>query len=69
MKWAGIEGSTIKRLYNDNILNTVISMPSVAEQRKIGTFFKKLDNLITLHQRKIEKLKNIKKSCLEKMFV
>ena len=69
VKWAGIEGSTIKRLYNDNILNTVISMPSVAEQRKIGTFFKKLDNLITLHQRKIEKLKNIKKSCLEKMFV
>ena len=67
VKWAGIEGSTIKRLYNDNILNTVISMPSVAEQRKIGTFFKKLDNLITLHQRKI--LKNIKKSCLEKMFV
>ena len=51
VKWAGIEGSTIKRLYNDNILNTVISMPSVAEQKKIGTFFKELDNLITLHQR------------------
>ena len=50
VKWAGIEGSTIKRLYNDNILNTVISMPSVAEQKKIGTFFKELDNLITLHQ-------------------
>ena len=69
VKWAGIEGSTIKRLYNDNILNTVISMPSVAEQKKIGTFFKELDNLITLHQRKLEKLQNIKKSCLEKMFV
>ena len=51
VKWAGIEGSTIKRLYNDNILNTVISMPSVAEQKKIGTFFKELDNIITLHQR------------------
>ena len=51
VKWAGIEGSTIKRLYNDNILNTVISMPSVAEQKKIGTFFKELDNLITLHRR------------------
>ena len=50
VKWAGIEGSTIKRLYNDNILNTVISMPSVAEQKKIGTFFKELDNIITLHQ-------------------
>ena len=69
VKWAGIEGSTIKRLYNDNILNTVISMPSVDEQRRIGTFFKELDNLITLHQRKLEKLQNIKKSMLEKMFV
>jgi type I restriction enzyme S subunit len=68
VKWAGIEGSTIKRLYNDNILNTVISMPSVAEQKKIGTFFKELDNLITLHQRECEKLLCFKKSMLEKMF-
>lgn len=39
------------------------------EQTKIGTFFSNLDNLIALHQRKLEKLKNIKKSCLNKMFV
>ena len=52
VKWAGIEGSTIKRLYNDNILNTVICMPSVPEQERIGLFFENLDNLITLHQRK-----------------
>ncbi|WP_455525900.1 restriction endonuclease subunit S [Peptostreptococcus stomatis] len=39
------------------------------EQEVIGTFFSNLDNLITLHQRKLEKLKNIKKSCLEKMFI
>ena len=51
VKWAGIEGSTIKRLYNDNILNTVICMPSVPEQERIGLFFENLDNLITLHQR------------------
>ena len=69
VKWAGIEGSTIKRLYNDNILNTVICMPSVPEQEHIGLFFENLDNLITLHQRELEKLKNIKKSCLENMFV
>ena len=62
VKWAGIEGSTIKRLYNDNILNTVISMPSVAEQKKIGTFFKELDNLITLHQRKCDEEKQKKES-------
>ena len=68
VKWAGIEGSTIKRLYNDNILNTVICMPSVPEQEHIGLFFENLDNLITLHQRKFEKLTNVKKSMLEKMF-
>ena len=68
VKWAGIEGSTIKRLYNDNILNTVICMPSVPEQKRIGLFFENLDNLITLHQRKYDKLTNVKKSMLEKMF-
>ena len=68
VKWAGIEGSTIKRLYNDNILNTVICMPSVPEQERIGAFFENLDHLITLHQRKYDKLVAIKKSMLEKMF-
>ena len=39
------------------------------EQKKIGSYFRHLDNLITLHQRELEKLQNIKKSMLEKMFV
>ena len=69
VKWAGIEGSTIKRLYNDNILNTKIILPSVDEQKQIGAFFKELDTLITLHQRELEKLQKIKKAMLEKMFV
>ena len=68
VKWAGIEGSTIKRLYNDNILNTAITLPSVEEQQKIGAYFENLDNLITLHQRKYDKLTNVKKSMLKKMF-
>ena len=51
VKWSGIEGSTIKRLYNDNILNTPISVPSISEQEKVGACFATLDNLITLHQR------------------
>ncbi|MDD4390516.1 MAG: restriction endonuclease subunit S, partial [Eubacteriales bacterium] len=46
-----------------------IGVPSFEEQVQIGAFFAQLDNLITLHQRKLEKLKNIKKSCLEKMFI
>ena len=44
-------------------------VPEKAEQSKIGKYFRLLDNLITLHQRKLEKLKNLKKACLEKMFV
>ena len=43
--------------------------PSKEEQQRIGQFLRGIDNLITLHQRKLEKLKNIKKSMLEKMFV
>ena len=46
-----------------------IMMPERGEQSKIANFFKHLDHLITLHQRKLEKLKIIKKSFLEKMFV
>ena len=45
-----------------------ISMPSLDEQKRVGSFFSQLDNLITLHQRKLEKLTNVKKSMLEKMF-
>lgn len=45
------------------------SVPEYEEQKKIGTFLTNLDTLITLHQRKLEKLNNIKKSFLEKMFI
>ena len=46
-----------------------ISLPKIQEQSTISDYFDNLDNLITLHQCKLEKLKNIKKSMLEKMFV
>ena len=57
VKWEGIEGTTIKRLYNKIILNTKIALPSLPEQKQIGSFFGKLDHLITLHQPKLEHLK------------
>ena len=44
-------------------------LPTLDEQERIGAYFNKLDHLITLHQRELEKLQNIKKSCLEKMFI
>ena len=46
-----------------------IPVPSSSEQHAIGSFFSRLDDLITLHQRKLELLQNIKKSLLDKMFV
>ena len=46
-----------------------IPIPNIEEQIQIGEYFKQLDKLIVLHQRKVEKLQNIKKACLEKMFI
>ena len=56
------------RIHESDFLKIEISVPSVEEQRKIGAYLDQLDNLITLHQRKFEKLTNVKKSMLEKMF-
>lgn len=70
IKWSGIEGTTIKRLYNKNILETNIFLPpSVAEQRAIGTYFSNLDNLINSYQEKISQLEALKKKLLQDMFI
>ncbi len=61
-------GSTFESLNSDNIKNAEVKIPTTAEQKKIGGLFQYLDNLITLHQRKYNKLLNVKKSMLEKMF-
>ena len=74
----GVQAIAAEGARNHGLLNiapadffeTTISMPkNIEEQRKTGAYFKSLDHLITLHQRKLEKLKIIKKSFLEKMFV
>ena len=61
-------GSTFESLNSDNIKNADVLIPDVAEQEKIGQYFANLDRLITLHQRELEKLQNIKQAMLEKMF-
>ena len=58
-----------KRLYWEPFTRVTIMMPSLDEQRKITDVLSRLDHLITLHQRKLEKLKMIKKSMLETMFI
>ena len=62
-------GSTVNNLNKELVGNTVVTIPSITEQRVLGDYLEQLDNLITLHQRELEKLQNIKKSMLEKMFV
>ena len=63
-----VQGTSIKGITKDELLAKNIMVPRYAEQQQIGAFFKQLDHLITLHQRKFEKLTNVKKSMLEKMF-
>ena len=61
-------GSTVNNLNKELVGNTVVTIPTIKEQRVLGQYLETLDNLITLHQRKYDKLTNVKKSMLEKMF-
>lgn len=63
-----LTGSTIKNLGLKTIRETVIRFPSPPEQKKIGSFFQNIDQLITLHQKKYDKLVILKKAMLVKMF-
>ena len=62
-------GSTFAEISGKSLGKLSFLMPKWGEQRKLGNFFQQMDNLITLHQSKLEKLKKIKKSMLERMFV
>ncbi len=62
-------GSGVPTLNRNDVHFADITIPSYEEQEKIGNYFKNLDKLLTLHQGELEKLKNLKKALLEKMFV
>lgn len=68
-KSSAAHGVKVMRVSSDSLADVDLPLPSAAEQRLIGTCFAKLDNLITLHRRKIKGLKKIKSAMLEKMFV
>ena len=63
------ESTGVPSLSKTAINEIDVLVPQYDEQQPLGQFFNRIDNLITLHQRELEKLKNIKKSCLENMFV
>lgn len=62
-------GATISTITKEHLSDFILGIPSLDEQVKIGLFFKNIDNLITLHQRKCDALKNAKKFFLQNMFV
>ena len=72
-KITSMASGTSGSMYNipkETFLNLQLVIPAkIDEQKQLGKILKKIDTLITLHQRKLKKLQNIKKSCLEKMFV
>ena len=63
-----VQGTSIKGVTKDELLAKKIIFPSCNEQKKIGAYLHNLDHLITLHQRKCEELKNVKKYMLQNMF-
>ena len=62
-------GGTIKHLNQNILVDFPVVLPKKTEQEKVGKYFLELDKIITLHRCKLEKLKNMKKACMEKMFV
>ena len=64
----GKTGTTVESVDFSKMKDMILRMPSLSEQRQIGLYFARLDNLITLHQRKYDKLCVLKKSMLDKMF-
>ena len=68
VKWEGIEGTTIKRLYNKNILETPISLPSPDEQSAIGSLFRTLDDLLVSYKDNLANYQSLKAVMLSKMF-
>lgn len=67
IKW-DLEGSTIKRLYNSDLLSAEITVPSLPEQTHLGLFFRRLDSQIAESRAVLEKSRQLKKAMLAKMF-
>ena len=63
------QGKSVVHIHNEEIRNLIVPFPTKAEQNKIVAYFSALDHLITLHQQKCDKLKNIKKFMLQNMFI
>ncbi|HEL1642041.1 TPA: restriction endonuclease subunit S [Streptococcus suis] len=63
-----MQGTKVSSISKANLKSTTIVFPTLPEQEAIGSFFSDLDQLITLHQRKLDDVKELKKALLQKMF-
>ena len=63
-----VEGGSVTNLYFEKLKNIDVSFPSIPEQERIAAYFENFDHLITLHQRKCDQAKKLKKYMLQKMF-
>lgn len=68
LRMSTTKATMMNNLVSKDFLKQSVLVPNLDEQQKIGTFFKQLDHLITLHQRKLAKLKELKKGYLQKLF-
>ena len=68
VKWQGVEGTTIKRLYNKNIIETPIPLPSISEQSAIGSLFRTLDDLLASYKDNLANYQSLKATMLSKRF-
>ena len=66
--WVQLAGASRKKLVQKSMLNIELIMPNLEEQQKIGSYFRELDHLITLHQRKCDQLELLKKGLMQKIF-
>lgn len=64
-----VQGSAIKGITKDDLLNKKIEIPTYKEQKKISNFLLKIDSIITLHQRKCDQLQSFKKFMLQNLFI
>lgn len=62
-----VEGGSVTNLYFEKLKNIAVSFPSLVEQEKVASYFQSIDHLITLHQRKCDETKKLKKYMLQKM--
>ena len=68
-QFARAQGKTVVHIHNSDLQDLTIMLPSLSEQRKIGAFFRTIDELLAARRQEVAKLRELKKTLLQRMFV